>query len=68
MVAVILGHAQQFRGDKEFGNRQASGHNRAKKNPPDTAFQNLIETRKGYEKGQILMLKANAPAFPVNNL
>jgi hypothetical protein len=68
VLAMILRRTQQFRSDKEFGERQASGHNRSTKNPPDTACQNLIETRKRYEKGQILMLKANAPAFPVNNL
>ena len=51
VVAVILRHAQQLGRDEELGERQASAHNRSTKNPPDTAFQNLIETRKGYEKG-----------------
>jgi len=68
VIAIILRRAQQFGGDKEFGERQASGHNRSTKNRSDAVLQNLIETRKGYEKGQVLMLKPNAPAFPVNNL
>jgi len=50
MLAVLLRRTQQFRSDKEFGNGQALGHNRAMENPSDTAFQNMIETQKGYEK------------------
>jgi len=68
VFTLLLRRTQQFGGDKEFGERQASGHNRSTKNRSDAVLQNLIETRKGDEKGQVLMLKPNAPAFPVNNL